>query len=261
MLVAVWSAYLANSQDLAIRNQAFDRVAYTSGSGSYTLASTNGYFRLFDSYKVVCNKLRMTGMITFANENLKSATGWMNYYGQSLVNYSYDLGFDGIPYSEFRDVALDVIGLDDVTEIQYGTRKKIVEIPVVAPTTNVGVADGQAVYVVPAAYSGYRIAKIQGDVVTAGSGTGDTTIQIAKSHSGGTYTNILSTLVAITQGTIANGNTPVIQRDAETPGDANNLANNARDCVQSNDRLRIDVKAVNTGTVPKGLVVTLWLVP
>jgi hypothetical protein len=114
---------------------------------------------------------------------------------------------------------------------------------------------------VPAAYDGYRIAKIQGDVVTAGSGSRDTTVRIAKFSGGGACTYILSTLVTITQGTVTNGNTPVIRRDAETYGDANNLANNARERVQENDRLRIDVKAVNTGTAPKGLVVTLWLVP
>jgi hypothetical protein len=69
----------------------------------------------------------------------------------------------------------------------------------------------------------------------------------------------LSTPIAITQGTVTNGNTPVIQRDA--PDTYPNLVNNERERVKANDRLRVDVKSVNTGTVPMGMVVTLWLVP
>ena len=62
----------------------------------------------------------------------------------------------------------------------------MIQIPVVAPITNVGVADGQAFFVVPEAYNGYRIAKVQADVAKAGAGTGDTTIQIAKATGAGT---------------------------------------------------------------------------
>lgn len=256
-----WTAYLANTHELAHRNQVGDRVAWVSGSGSYTLASTKGYFRLFDSYRPVCSKIRMKGMITFANENLREAGGWMNYFDEPLVNYSTALTFAGIPYSEFRDVALDLVGLDDPTEIKYGTRKKVIQIPVIPPITNVGVADAQAFFVVPEAYDGYRIAKVQADVAKAGSGTGDTTVQIAKASGGGAYADLLSTPIVVAQGTVTNGNTPVIQRDSETYGDANNLANNARERVKANDRLRIDVDTVNSGTVPMGLNVTLWLVP
>ncbi len=210
-----WTAYLANTHDAAHRNQAVDRVAYTSASGSYTLANTKGYFRLFDTYRAVCSKIRMTGIITYANENLRAPAGWMNYFGQPLVNYSaWPFGYAGVYDSEFRDVALDIVGLDDATEVKFGTRKKIIQIPVVAPITNVGVADAQAMYVVPEAYDGYRIAKVQADVATAGAGTGDTTVQIAKASGGGSYANLLSTPVAITQGTVTNGNTPLIQRDA-----------------------------------------------
>jgi hypothetical protein len=255
----IWTAYLANTHELAHRNQAIERVAWVSGSGSYTLAKTNGYFRLFDGYRSVCSKVRMKGIISFANEHLASPTCWMNVHGENLINYSNPLYFDGVYNAEFRDVALDVIGVDDGTEVQYGVRKKTIQIPVVAPTTNVGVGDAQAVYVVPEGYDGFRIAKIQADVVTAGYGAGDTTIQLTKLSAGTTETDILSPAIEIAQSTTTNANTPVVKRDS--PDTYPNTINNRRERVKKNDRLRIDVKTVNTGTVPKGLVVTVWLVP
>jgi hypothetical protein len=119
--------------------------------------------------------------------------------------------------------------------------KRIVEIMVVAPTTDVSATDGQAYFVVPTELNGYDLVRVAATVITAGS-TNSTVIDIysvTQSH------DVLSTGMNIETNETST-------RTSATPGTIDTTYHN----MSTGEVLRIDVTSVST-TKPKGLIVEM----
>jgi hypothetical protein len=119
--------------------------------------------------------------------------------------------------------------------------KKLIELAIVAPDTDVATGDGKAYFVVPDELNGMNLVRVAATVITAGI-TGATTIQIANVTDS---QDMLSTLMNIESGETST-------RTSATPG----TINTSYDDVATGDVLRIDVDAVST-TAPKGLIVEI----
>ena len=118
---------------------------------------------------------------------------------------------------------------------------RYLSLKVVDYTTDITVADGQHFIHIPAEWENFYLVEVHAEIITAGV-TGTLTIQIDKNAG----TDILSTLLSVDTGETGS--------DTAAAAAVINLAN---DKVAENDVIRIDVDTIQTGTAPKGLVITL----
>lgn len=116
------------------------------------------------------------------------------------------------------------------------------EFEVVEPATSVGTGDGQYFLHITKDLDDLSIVEVHALVGTAGT-TGTTDVQI---HNVTDSVDVLSTKLTIDSGETGSDT-------AATPA----VINVANQGVSENDVLRIDVDAVQTGTAPKGLYITI----
>jgi hypothetical protein len=123
---------------------------------------------------------------------------------------------------------------------------EVVELEVFAPATNVATGDGAAYVYLPAKVNGWDLSAVFIGHITAGTGTGTTTVQI-RNHTDSQ--DMLSTRVTIdpTETTSLTAAAAVV--DA------------THDDVATGDLIRIDVDAIPNGTAPKGLYVVMTFIP
>lgn len=119
-----------------------------------------------------------------------------------------------------------------------------VHLKVVDPTTDVPTGDDQAHVHIPADWDRWYLVEVHAEFITAGV-TGTASIQIANDTDG---VDMLSTLLTIDTGETGS--------DTAAAPPVIDVPNN-RDVLAENDLLRIDVDAVQSGTIPKGLLITL----
>lgn len=120
--------------------------------------------------------------------------------------------------------------------------EKSVSVHVVDGTTSVATGDGQAYFMLPDSMDGMDLVALEAAVVTAGT-TGTTDIQI---HNVTDSVDVLSTKLTIDSG-----------ETSSTTAAADAVIDTSNDDVDSWDVWRIDVDAVQSGTAPQGLVISL----
>ena len=108
--------------------------------------------------------------------------------------------------------------------------------------TNVATGDGKYYIHIPASLDSLDLVEVHAKVITAGV-TGTTDIQIANVTDA---VDMLSTKLTIDSG----------ETGSDTAAAAA-VIDTTKDDVAVNDQLRIDVDAVQSGTAPKGLIITL----
>jgi hypothetical protein len=201
-------------------------------------AAASGYASLNSSSTVVQNPANATATATASKIVIADGSGKVDTWvsaasitvpgiAELAINTEVDGGSDAT-----RAVTPDALAGSTI----FG--RKVVQVVVVERATNVTTGDGKADIFIPVALNGMNLVRFTADTITAGI-TNATTVAL--------YNITDSTEMLTVNASIASTATHATDATIDA----------AKDDVATNDHLRIDVDAASSGTIPKGLVVTL----
>lgn len=210
----------------------------TEGLGAYSLAGAVAGYRTFDAGVGTGKTVRYSvtdGTNWEVNEGVVTAGSPVTLTRATLLASSTGSAIDWGSGMKTVSLILSAGELNDLTA-------EVFQILVFDYTANITIGDGKAYFRIPDKCDGMNLVSAHAFAITAGSGAGNTTIQV---HNIGTGLDMLTDVITIES-------TESDSVDAATQPSVNT----SNDHVATGNKIRIDVDAVSA-TPPKGLIVTL----